>query len=272
MKIVSWNCEGKFREDYEEIFKQNADIYVIPECENPKDDRTKYEEYKKSMENFAGENVFWKGDLHYKGLGVFVKEGINVKEITTNGSYKHFMAFKIENSFYLLAVWAMGKDKEKGLPPYVEMIHDFLDANKDEELFDGTPIIMCGDFNSSAVFNPKHTYKRSHRDIYGNPKNHDYLDEKLNNMGLFSLYHELTGEKSGHETQMTFFQAKDENKPYHLDYVYTNKEIIDKTTLIRDGKKVEDFHNKFEILPRDDWIDLSDHLPIVFEFNEKDFF
>ena len=278
MKIVSWNCAGKFREDYETIFKQNADIYVIQECENPKDGREKYKEYKESVENFAGNNIFWKGDLHYKGLGVFVnKEITDVKEIPVEGKCKHFIALNIENSFNLLAVWAMGKDKKEGLPPYVEMIHDFLDENnKNDNLFnvdknkDQKIIIMCGDFNSSAVFNPRHTYKRTHRDINGNPKNHDYLDEKLNDMNLYSVYHEITREKSGEEDQVTFFEAKDEEKSFHLDYVYTNKQITDKTTLIKKGEKLnKDSPNEFEILDDKDWLNLSDHLPLVFDIDEK---
>lgn len=35
MKIVSWNCNGKFREEFNFIKKLDADIYVIQECENP---------------------------------------------------------------------------------------------------------------------------------------------------------------------------------------------------------------------------------------------
>ena len=29
IKIVSWNCNGKFREKFKEIIEEDADIYVI---------------------------------------------------------------------------------------------------------------------------------------------------------------------------------------------------------------------------------------------------
>ena len=263
MKIVSWNCAGKFREDYEEIFKQNADIYVIPECEDPDEDLPKYKKYLEGV----GENHRWAGNIHYKGLGIFAKKGVTLEDIELNGKCEHFLAVRVNNSFNLLAVWAMGKDKEKGLNPYVEMIHDFLDDNKDnKKLFDGGTIIMCGDFNSSHVFNGHHKTK----DNNGDPKNHDCLNKKLNDFGLFSVYHELTKEKSGEETKMTFFQARHLNDPYHLDYVFTNKELIDNTTFTKNGKKVKKgLPNEFEILDKGEWITLSDHLPLVFKFDLK---
>ena len=37
MKIISWNCNGKFREKFSAILEEDADIYVIQECENPAD-------------------------------------------------------------------------------------------------------------------------------------------------------------------------------------------------------------------------------------------
>ena len=139
----------------------------------------------------------------------------------------------------------------------------FFDANMD--LFDEN-LIVCGDFNSSVVFNEKHKSK----DKNGNAKDHTNLNIKLNNKGLFRVYHELSNEENGEEKQKTFFQSWHLNYSFHLDYIYANKEIIEKTILIENGKKVyEDLPNKFEILDYWKWISLSDHLPLVFEFIEK---
>lgn len=71
MKIVSWNCNKIFREKYKDIAEENADIYVICECENPvKHEETDYLE-------FAGTNYFWTGYLHYMGLRIFAKTILN---------------------------------------------------------------------------------------------------------------------------------------------------------------------------------------------------
>ena len=162
----------------------------------------------------------------------------------------------------MLAVWAMDKDKEKGLNPYVEMIHNFFDENP--HLFN-KKLIMCGDFNSSSVFDKKHKAK----DNRGKPKDHTHLNEKLNSVGLYSVYHRKSSENSGEESRYTFFQARHLNVPFHLDYFYANEKIIEKTELLHFWKRKLDDNlpNKFKILDKWDWISLSDHLPIVFEFD-----
>lgn len=239
MKIVSWNCASKFREKYTSIIEENADIYVICECENPAE--AKVSEYVE----FAGDNYFWIGDLHWKGLGIFAKKDIKLEPIEgLDNKFKNFIALRVNDSFNLLGVWAMNKDKEKGLPPYVQMIHSYFDANKD--LFNEN-LIMCGDFNSNAIWDNLHKAK----DNEGNAKNQSNLNKKLNKKGLYSAYHELTGEKQGKETQFTFYQSKNLELPYHIDYVYTAKDkVID-----------------FQIGDANKWIKLSDHMPIVFEFD-----
>lgn len=57
----------------------------------------------------------------------------------------------MNDSFNLLGVWAMSK--------YVEMIHDYFDAN--EDLFNEN-LVMCGDFNSNEVFNNHHPKAKNH--------------------------------------------------------------------------------------------------------------
>ena len=222
IKIVSWNCNGKFREKFNDIVEEDADIYVIQECENPAESTD--EDYRE----FAGDNYFWTGHLHYKGLGIFAKEDISLEEIKTNQEgFEHFIAVRVNDSFNLLGLWAM--------PKYVEMIHDYFDAN--EELFDEN-LVMCGDFNSNVVFNGHHPKK----------KNHTVLNEKLESKNLFSVYHCLTQDMQGEEKSMTFYQSKHLNNPFHLDYVYSGENVV----------------KEFEILDFYKWITLSDHLPLVF--------
>ena len=55
MKIVSWNCTSKFREKYTSIIEEDADIYVLCECEDHA--RDKLEDYIE----FAEDNYYWTG-------------------------------------------------------------------------------------------------------------------------------------------------------------------------------------------------------------------
>ena len=233
MKVVSWNCASKFREKYTSIIEEDADIYVICECEDPA--RAKVKEYVE----FAGDNYFWTGDLHYKGLGIFAKDRIKLEKLAEycDTPFKNFIALRVNDSFNLLGVWAM--------PKYVEMIHDYFDANSD--LFDDN-LIICGDFNSNAIWNNQHKTK----DSEGNAKDQTNLNKKLNKKGLISAYHDLTSEKQGKETQYTFYLNWNLDKPYHIDYVYAAKDRVI-------GFKIGDANK---------WIELSDHVPITFEIKE----
>lgn len=233
MKIVSWNCASKFREKYTSIIEEDADIYVICECEDPA--RAKVKEYVE----FAGDNYFWTGDLHYKGLGIFAKDNVKLEKLEEfcDTPFKNFIALRVNDSFNLLGVWAM--------PKYVEMIHDYFDTNSD--LFD-EDLIMCGDFNSNAIWNNQHKTK----DSEGNAKDQTNLNKKLNKKGLISAYHDLTSEKQGKETQYTFYLNWNLDKPYHIDYVYAAKDRV----------------IGFKIGDADKWIELSDHVPITFEIKE----
>ena len=233
MKIVSWNCAGAFREKFTSIIEEDADIYVIQECEDPA--KAKSDEYK----DFAGDNYFWTGDGKDKGLGIFAGSHVKLEKLDEycGTDFKNFIALRVNDSFNLLGVWAM--------PKYVEMIHDYFDTNS--YLFDDN-LIMCGDFNSNAIWNNQHKTK----DSEGNAKDQTNLNKKLNKKGLFSAYHDLTSEKQGKETQYTFYLNWNLDKPYHIDYVYAAKDRVI-------GFKIGDANK---------WIELSDHVPITFEIKE----
>lgn len=87
VKIVSWNCNGSFRDYFKNITDEknkvyvDADIYVIQECENPRDYHPKYKEYRKIVRDLVGNNYYWVRDFHSKGLGIFAKESVKLKTI-----------------------------------------------------------------------------------------------------------------------------------------------------------------------------------------------
>ena len=220
IKIVSWNCNGKFREKFKEIIEEEADIYVIQECEDPS--QSTDEDYRE----FAGDNYIWTGHLHYKGLGIFAREDIKLEKLESNGEFEHFIPVRVNDSFNLLGLWAMD--------PYVEVIHDYFDAN--EDLFDEN-LVMCGDFNSNVIWDKKHGIK-----------NQTELNNKLENKGLFSVYHKLEEKMQGQEESATFYLARHLNKPYYIDYVYAGENAV----------------KEFNILDHYKWINESDHLPITF--------
>ena len=220
IKIVSWNCNGKFREKFKEIIEQEADIYVIQECEDPA--QSKDEDYRE----FAGDNYIWTGHLHYKGLGIFAREDIKLEKLESKGEFEHFIPVRVNDSFNLLGLWAM--------EPYVEVIHDYFEANGD--LFDEN-LVMCGDFNSNAIWDNLHGIK-----------NQTELNNKLENKGLFSVYHKLNDEIQGQEKSATFYLTRHLNKPYYIDYVYVGETAV----------------KEFDILDHYKWINESDHLPITF--------
>ena len=238
MKFVSWNCAGAFREKFKEIIKENANIYIIQECEDPA--RTTSYEYNE----FAGENYFWIGDNKDKGLGIFAKHKVKLEKLDEycDTDFKNFLPIRVNDSFNLLGVWTVKGQINGKKIEYVEMIHDFFE--KHISLFDEN-LIICGDFNSNSIWDKLHRTK----DSEGNPKDQTNINRKLESSNLISAYHKLNNEEQGKESQNTFYLYRHLDKPYHIDYVYAGKEIV----------------TSLNILDANYWIGLSDHIPIVFE-------
>ncbi|MBQ8761831.1 MAG: endonuclease/exonuclease/phosphatase family protein [Clostridia bacterium] len=193
MKIISWNCNGKFREKYKYILEENADIYVIQECENPLN-------YLKEFKGFYSKYK-WYGENNNKGLAIFVKDNIHIQ--TNEWPYyclRHFISVKINNKFDLVGVWAS--------PPHIEeyFIYQAININNYSE-----NTIIIGDFNSNAIWDKKHQRR-----------NHTAVVNELQNINIVSAYHYFMKEQSGKETQPTFYLYRHYDKPYHIDYCFGN--------------------------------------------------
>lgn len=233
MKIVSWNCRGAFRKKYEKVTKYNADIYVIPEAENPKkyEDNEKYKDYNKFASNYP-----WIGNYDDKGLGIFAKEDIKIEDNSWNTRNELFLSVRVNDSFDLVGVWTLKNYVEQAIP-YLRIQEDKIKKSD--------KIVFCGDFNSNKVFNNHHK-----------GKDHCDMVKIFNSYGLKSIYHYNTKEKHGSESVPTFFEYSHEDKAFHIDYVFSKPGHI----------------SNLEIGSFDEYVacedQKSDHVPLIFEFNE----
>lgn len=249
MKIVSWNCNGALRKKLDVLDELDADLYVIQECENPKESTKKYQ-------SWAGDYL-WIGKNKNKGIGIFPKKQNNVKLLNWNGSYdikglkskntslswttqdlELFLPFEFNSQFNMLAVWTKKANSETF--GYIGQFWKYLQIHRDELSKPNT--IICGDFNSNAIWDRTDRWW-----------NHSDVIQELSEIDLHSVYHFLNNEKQGKESIATFYMRRKEEQPYHIDYFFSHSNII---------KNIE-----LNIGVMKKWLELSDHMPLILSFN-----
>jgi len=232
MKIITWNCNGALRKKFEFISRYDADIYIIQECEDPKKaNNSDYSDW--------ATNSLWIGDTKNKGIGIFAKNSIGLERLKWSNNFKdhsvkYFLPCIVNGDFQLLGVWA-----HKNNSPnfgYMGQFWKYLKTNI--HLF--AKILIAGDFNSNSVW-----------DEWDRWWNHTDVVNILSKTGIESIYHLNSGEEQGKETKPTFFLQRKETKAYHIDYIF--------------GSKFFQKSNTLEIGNFLDWINLSDHLPLIYE-------
>ena len=217
MEIISWNCNDGFQNKFKEL--EPADIYVIQEVRDPR-----------SIEGKEFQN--WLKDYDYKwvqhwdksrGLCVFIKKDINYSENSWNNfGLDCYISLKI-NDINFIAVWACDN--------YIEDACIYFDIHK-EKL--GKAFIV-GDFNSNVIWNGKRK------------RNHSYFSKMLSSIGIKSIYHKEMNENEGSETISTFYLHRNENKDFHIDYMFAHDDIK---------------YNNFKIGDVKKYLKYSDHVPM----------
>lgn len=230
MKIVSWNCNGAFRNKFEFIQTIDADIYVIQECENPalcKDNH--YRDWSC--------NHLWIGKNKNSGLGVFAKKNINLSILDWDtAGLELFIPLEINKQFTLLAVWT--KQANSPTFQYIGQLWKYLQLHGNNLPINNA--IVCGDFNSNACW-----------DAWDRWWNHTDVVADLERRNLYSIYHHHYNQAYGSESLPTFYMHRKPERSYHIDYAFVSKELLASATL--------------EIGKPNIWLELSDHMPIIFE-------
>ncbi len=231
MKIVTWNSNGYFSERFPAILEENADIYIIQECENPLIiDSQKYNDF--------ASNYYWVGENQKYGLGIFAKDNVKIDLVDLDDKgLRYFIPVRVNDDFNLLGVWTNPDMEGRKEIYYPKEITKYYEEHKDSGFFN-EDMIICGDFNCDVRL----ANKRHGKNVYE-------MIEKLSEKGLVDIYHYLTGEQEGEESIPTFYWYRKLDNPFHLDHIFSAPD------------KVKDL----QIGDADKWLKLSDHMPLIFE-------
>ena len=99
--------------------------------------------------------------------------------------------------------------------------------------------MLVGDLNSNVIW-----------DEWDRWWNHSDVVRELEDLGLQSCYHRHFSERQGQELQPTFYLHRKPEKPYHIDYGFAGPQWA---------------VQHVEVGAVADWLEESDHMPMVFE-------
>jgi len=219
------------------LLAYKPDIVVVPECEHP--DKLKFD-----TKVLLPKDIFWFGNNHHKGLGVFSYSDYKFELNNIHDPrFRTILPLTVKNEndqFNLFAIWA-NNPEDKGFQ-YVGQVWKAINFYSD--LLNDKKTILVGDLNSNT--------------IWDKPKregNHSTVVEFLANKGIHSTYHKFFNQTQGKERHNTLYMYRHKDKPYHLDYCFASNDFIDKLSTVEVGR-----HAK--------WCKHSDHTPLIVTFND----
>ena len=147
------------------------------------------------------------------------------------------LARKVSHLLNVLASWAMHHRGHEDRPKRGR-IHATMEHYRG--FLSGGNGLVIGDLNDNVTWD---------RPIY---PSFARLTVLLAEMGLVNLYYERTGEVPGAESQGSLYFYRHLDKPYLIDHAFLAKQLAGRVTNFRIGVAM-------------DWIDVSDHTPIVLD-------
>ena len=196
MKIVSYNINTCTQKKLDELFKMNADVFVVPEI--AREDKIKLPD---------GFEMKWSGDekLPSKGLGIIWKKGV-VKVPEWYDKSLHYAIPVFVDGILILGIWPTKLDKKES---YTQIAKDILDHYSEKIKENKT--IVTGDFNLY------HNDEKKNTDADLHP-----INELLKSLGMSSVYHKDKKIELGQEREATYYHQFKNEQPFFLDYTYSN--------------------------------------------------
>lgn len=221
-----------FRKKYDYLKKWKGDLIIVQECENK-------EKIINDLTDLSYDQFLWFGENKNKGIGLISFNKYSIKlNPKYNPDFQYVIPFQCHISkkkVNLFAIWAMPhKIRARSYVGQVWHAIQYYESELNETS------ILIGDFNSHVMWDKKRP-----------AGNHSGVVDFLASRNIFSVYHQVNKIKAGDEKDPTWFMYKNKSKPYHLDYCFASETLLDKC--------------KIEVGAFDDWIAVSDHMPLCID-------
>jgi len=226
-----------FRKKAHHILAHQPDILIVQECEHTD---------KLIFNNGTQQptDMLWFGTNQNKGLGIFSYSDYRFR-VMENHKPEFKMVVPIlatgsQYNFTLYAVWANNPADPDG--HYIEQVWKAI--HHYEADISNQRTMLVGDFNSNTIWDRK---RRA--------ANHSNVVRFLEDKGIYSTYHLHHQQVQGKEQHPTLYMYRHKDKPYHLDYCFVSKDMLDKLLVV-------------EIGDYGAWSGHSDHMPLMATFND----
>lgn len=226
MRFVSWNCCEGFDRKLPLLRELGCELAVL--CEVP-------EAAPAPTLTDADVSWSWVGDGSRKGLAL-AGFGIDLDPVPPpTGAGVLSTAAAASLGVGVLGIWTMkpaGSTYGAQVVATIEAYEPWLRTNS---------VIVAGDFNIAPG--------RSQDQRTGQLRRAFGL---LGDLGYVSVYHHLTGDPYGEEQLATYFHRRHQDDPWHIDFCFVQKDVIERVT-------------SFEVGTYGDWVATghSDHVPLI---------
>jgi len=224
-----------FRKKADLILAHKPDILIIPECEH-------FDKLIFRVDTPKPTNSLWFGKNPNKGLAIFSYNDYCFTVLDNhNKDLQMIIPIAVTGGqfdFNLFAIWANNPTDKDG--QYIEQVWKAF--HHYDSLLTHTSTILIGDFNSNTIWDRKHRQS-----------NHSNVVKLLESKCIYSTYHLHHKQTQGKEAHPTLYMYRHKDKPYHIDYCFASKDLLDKVSSV-------------EIGAFDEWIKYSDHVPVIVTF------